>query len=223
MHPATRVLLVIALATVLARASMAQVAIAGVLVAGLLPWRDAPGWRRLARGLWQLKFLFLSIAVLYLFLTPGQALWPGGEPGAVPSREGLAEGLLRVFALAALVAAVHWLMRSQSRADLIAGLGWVLRPLRLVGLDVDRVAVRLVLTLETVPRLRVMVAATRRDWARGSPWRQPAVFGARVFARAMVHAERRPPPRVWVPHDVRPPLWQLTPVVGVTAALLFWF
>lgn len=222
MHPAARVSLVLALAVVLARATPGQVLVAGPLLLGLLPWGDRTGWRRLTRSLWRLKFLFLSIGVLYLLLTPGTPLWPALHAGATPSREGLAEGLLRVVALAALLVAVHWLMRTLTRSELVAGLAWALRPLRLLRMDVDRLAVRLVLTLETVPRLRVMVAAARRDWQGGSPWRQPALFGARVFSRALDDAERRPPPVVTVPQGDRPPVIQLLPIAVAALAVLWW-
>ncbi|ABI56582.1 CbiQ family ECF transporter T component [Alkalilimnicola ehrlichii MLHE-1] len=222
MHPAVRVVLVLALALVLARASVAQALVAGLLVLALLPWGNPRGWRRLAIGLWRLKFLFLSIAVLYLLLTPGTPIWPALHAGATPSREGLAEGLLRVAALAALLAAVHWLMRTLTRAELVAGLSWTLQPLRWLGADVDRLAIRLVLTLEIVPRLRVMVAATRRDWRDGHPWRQPARFAAQVFARALEHAERRPPPTVTVPQGDPPPLNQILPLAAAAGAVFWW-
>ena len=221
-HPAIRVGLVLALAAVLARGSVEQILLGGTVCVALLPWRHAAGWRQLGAGLWRLKYLFLSIAVLYLVLTPGEPLWSGWAGAISPSVEGAVEAAQRVAALGFLVVAVQWLMRTLGRDELLGGIIRLLGPFRWLGLDVDRFALRLVLTLEMVPRLRVMVASARRDWQGGSPWRSPALFAARVFARAIRYAERRSLPVVTVPVEGPVPWWQSVPLVVVTGVVLWW-
>ena len=100
----------------------------------------------------RLKWLFVSILVVYLFFTPGQLLWP--DVVWSPTLEGLTQGLLRVAVLVLLVAAVNLLISSTERDDFLSAILWCLRPLSFVGLPHERLAVRITLTLDEVSQIR---------------------------------------------------------------------
>lgn len=100
----------------------------------------------------RLKWLFVSILIVYLFFTPGQLLWP--DVVWSPTLEGLTQGLLRVAVLVLLVAAVNLLISSTERDDFLSAILWCLRPLSFVGLPHERLAVRITLTLDEVSQIR---------------------------------------------------------------------
>ena len=100
----------------------------------------------------RLKWLFVSILVVYLFFTPGQLLLP--DLTWSPTLEGLMQGLLRVAVLVLLVAAVNFLISSTEQDDFLSAILWCLRPLSFVGLPHERLAVRITLTLDEVSQIR---------------------------------------------------------------------
>lgn len=100
------------------------------------------------RLLLRLKWLFLSILLIYIILTPGRSLFV--VTGAYITVEGVIQGLLRVGSLAVLITAVNLLIRPAGQDELIFAIIWLLSPLRRLGLPVDRLAVRMVLTLNYV-------------------------------------------------------------------------
>jgi hypothetical protein len=160
LHPAFRILLLLVLAAMLFRYSLAAVAatLAVLLLAAAAGGRDVlQGVLRAAR---RIRWLLLSIVVIYLWLAPE----PGGGSAWLPSWSELDLALRRSGILLVLVVAVELLRRHTGAAHLAAGLVLLLRPLGWVGLEVEVFARRLALTLEAVPRTaeRVAAAATGR-------------------------------------------------------------
>jgi hypothetical protein len=100
----------------------------------------------------RLKWLFVSILIVYLFFTPGQLLWP--DVVWSPTFEGLTQGLLRVAVLILLVAAVNFLISSTKQDDFLSAILWCLKPLSIIGLPHERLAVRITLTLDEVSQIR---------------------------------------------------------------------
>lgn len=92
------------------------------------------------------RWLLISLVLVYAFVTPGVAAI--SVLGAYsPSREGLLSGGIQALRLISLLAALALLMAKTSRDRILAGLYFLLRPLALIGVDVDRVAARIWLTL----------------------------------------------------------------------------
>ena len=81
---------------------------------------------------------------------PGQALWSADW---APTREGLQEGLAHALRLLTLLWCMKWLFARQSRQDWLLGLRSLCWPLVGLGLDVNRAALRLWLTLAETERL----------------------------------------------------------------------
>lgn len=148
-------------------------------VAGFLPWLPLPvlsglllltvlgcmllpsaSLRQVALSLRKLRWLLLSIAVLYLWFTPGTPVLPYAD-WWLPTREGFWLALRRVTVLVTLVAVVQVLLQRLSRATLAAAIMSLTAGLRYCGLNTERFAWRLVLSLDAVPGMQSLVADTR--------------------------------------------------------------
>lgn len=205
MHPVIRIVGLLALAVGLASAGPAPLALATVLL--LVPAASLGLGRTVfLDSLRRLRWLLLSIAVLYAFLLPGDPLVPGWETAA-PSRRGLLEGLLRGWMLLLMAGAARWLMAITPREDLMGALYWITHPLRFLGVDAARFCLRLVLTLEYALVLRRDAVSPDRGRS-GSYTRRAARLARSHLRRAEAAAEDAEPGPVSIPLVGRPPWWQ---------------
>ncbi|CAN6133868.1 hypothetical protein MCETRH20_00898 [Methylophilaceae bacterium] len=102
----------------------------------------------------RMRWLFLSLLLVYAYATPGEYL--AFLPlNVAPSFEGLHLGLIQIAKLLIAVASLSALFASASKSQLMAGLWTMLSPLRLVGLNVERFTVRMLLTLHYVEQMAV--------------------------------------------------------------------
>jgi len=180
-------------------------------------WRHWPqAWRMLTR----LRWLFLSILIVYLFFTPGQLLWPGLEWS--PTLEGLSQGLLRIAALVLLVLAVNLLIAGSEQAALLSAILWCLRPLRLIGLQHERLAVRLMLTLDAVSEARGRYRDHRRNGAppeSGTRIQAIVSTATRLFADTEARGRAEALQPIELPEESRPPAAQW--LIPLALAILF--
>ena len=144
LHPATKIALWLFLAVSLPWQHPASLLLVNVLLLILFVVRRPSGLFRLLR---RTRWLLLSLLLIYALATPGETLWPQLPAYLAPTREGLAAGLMQVGRLGTLLVALAWLLAACSRDDLLAGLYVLLRPFKVLGLDSERVAVRVWLTL----------------------------------------------------------------------------
>lgn len=97
----------------------------------------------------RMRWLLLSILLIYAFTTPGEYL--SNMPfGIAPTVEGVEHGGLQVMGLMIALAALTLLYAGSTTAQLILGLYLLLQPLKYLGIAVERFAVRLSLTLQYV-------------------------------------------------------------------------
>jgi energy-coupling factor transport system permease protein len=102
----------------------------------------------------RMRWLFVSLLLVYAYATPGEYL--AFLPlNVAPSYEGLHLGLMQIAKLLIAVASLSALFASASKSQLMAGLWTLLSPLRLVGLNVERFTVRMLLTLHYVEQIAV--------------------------------------------------------------------
>lgn len=95
------------------------------------------------------RWLLLSIAILFALATPGVLLMP--ELGSMgPTREGITLGLTQLMRLVLVLVMLAVLLQFTPLDDLVSGLYGLLRPLAWLGLDRERVALRLLLVLRYV-------------------------------------------------------------------------
>lgn len=124
-------------------------------------WRWAP--RRAARLLRRVRILLAAICLFFGGFTPGEAVWIDW-PNWSPTREGL---LLAAEHAGRLVTVVLWvalLLEHLSTERLVGGLYALLRPLAVLGLPAERLAVRLLLVL------RYVESAPAGAWRRWLEW-----------------------------------------------------
>ncbi|MCG5500596.1 hypothetical protein LQ952_07200 [Ectothiorhodospira sp. B14B] len=166
----------------------------GGLAAGALAATGPAGVGRFLEMSRRLKWFFLSIILIFGWFTPGTPLleWAGAWS---PAREGLVMGLQRTLVLVLAVAAVVWLLQVTSRESLVKGLLWLTRPLAPLGLPRERFAVRLVLTLEALPQVRILVAAGRPERPPEGAMARLQGLGRRatgLFSEVLEQAEKAP-------------------------------
>ena len=162
LHPAFRIVLLVALAAMLFRYSLPAMTI---VLAGLLAGAARAGvLGRVGRSIRRIRWLLISIAVIYLWIAPEPA---GG--GVFPAWPDVELALRRAGVLVVLVTAVELLTLHTPAPLMAAGLVRILGPLRLLGVNVERFAGRLALTLEAVPATaeKVAEAAGGRRIRRG--------------------------------------------------------
>ena len=99
-----------------------------------------------------MRWLFLSILVIYAFGTPGELI-PRFPVNFAPTFEGVQLGLLQIEKLLIALAALSILLASSSKEQLMLGLYMLLRPLKYLGLNIEKFAARLLLTLNYVEEL----------------------------------------------------------------------
>lgn len=151
LHPAARILLLLAAASALPAMSLPALAVTGLATLGLHLRLTLGTIGRLRQGLWRLRWLLLAIFALYGGFTPGEAVHPS-LPGL--SREGLVEGVRRTLVLIDLLLLVYLMLALTPGPQLVVGLRVLLAPLRRLGADPDRVGLRVALALDAVSRLQ---------------------------------------------------------------------
>jgi len=143
LHPATRILLFAICAVTLQwlhHAALTGLTAALIVLLAQLRVREFVVLMRRAR------FLLFSLLAIYSFATLGENVIPAW--GAMsPTVEGVQSGALQAWRLAVLLAALALLLGTTTREKLLAGLYALLRPFKFLGVDAERIAVRLWLTL----------------------------------------------------------------------------
>ena len=174
LHPSIKILYLIALAVALHLVSnwlsgyKVLLTTGAVLSISLIYYHDRGFWRLLRRVRWLLFFLL----VIFAFSTPGEYVrqWPldGGQAFA-PTYEGIFAGLLKTAKLCIMLAGLSLLLVTTNRANLIAGFYLLVTPLRILGLNPERFAARLWLTLhyvEQAPKAAEKKSGVRRHSRR---------------------------------------------------------
>ncbi len=158
LHPAMRLawLVLVVVATL---AAPWPVAAAAVLLLAVALRRSGLGLRAQARVL--RPWLPMALLALLVHTLTTTAAAPLGHP----SWAGVLAGLRALLRLAAGLAALATYQRSGSLDDVVAGLGWWLRPLGRAGLAVDDLGLAVAVACGTVPQVlgegRRLQAVTR--------------------------------------------------------------
>lgn len=118
----------------------------GITAIVLLPWLRGAAFTLLVSYLRRIRWLLLSLLLIYAYTVPGESLLPALN-GFSPSLPGLQHAGLRSARILLLLATLVLLMTHVSRAHLLLGVYRLLRPLRWLHIDDERIAVRLWLTL----------------------------------------------------------------------------
>jgi energy-coupling factor transport system permease protein len=233
MHAVIKIICFLVFGAAMATGSQPVLLAGFLLIASLYLFELGKGvstqWRNAMHMLKRLRWLFLSILVVYLFFTPGVLLWPDVLWG--PTQEGLSQGLLRIAVLVLIVAAVNVLIGSTGQAEFLSAVSWCLQPLSWLGLSHERLAVRISLTLETVGVLRTAyrqgprtATASHAEPTASEPDSFEPKLSAiantahRLFTKVIDDAQQAPLQAIVLPEESRPPLLQW--IIPVLLALL---
>ena len=146
MHPSIKIICLLVLAiAVHALGYKPLLAMAAALLGALLYYR-ASGFLRILK---RLRWLLLSLLLIFAFNTPGEYMQPWPFDFA-PTYEGLQAGLLQAVRLSMMLAGLSLLLVKTNREQLMAGFFLLLYPLRYMNLSPERFAARLWLTLHYV-------------------------------------------------------------------------
>lgn len=151
MHPFVKIACFFFLLLLLQYLSPSTIAVLCGLICLLAAVLNLPHFSQLIK---RMRWLFVSLLLVYGYATPGEYL--AFLPlNVAPSFEGLHLGLMQIAKLLIAVASLSALFASASKSQLMAGLWTLLSPLRLVGLNVERFTVRMLLTLHYVEQIAV--------------------------------------------------------------------
>jgi energy-coupling factor transport system permease protein len=143
LHPASLILIWLAFALCIPWLRFMDLAVISLLATIPLLRRRSAGFRKLLR---RTRWLLLSLVLVYAFATPGEAVLPA-LGGYSPSHEGLLSGGQQALRLITLLATLALLLDVLPRDRILAGLYLLLKPLAHAGVDIDRIAIRVWLTL----------------------------------------------------------------------------
>ena len=101
------------------------------------------------RSIKRFKWFFLVMMAIFAFNTPGEhiASWPFNIS---PTYEGLLAGFTQTLRICVMLAAISLIIAANTRQQLISGFYFIFLPLKYLGLEVERFAARLWLTLHYV-------------------------------------------------------------------------
>jgi energy-coupling factor transport system permease protein len=211
MHPVIRVFSVIVALVFLATPVWDVVLFVLIFSLGLLVFRGRQLLRSSLKMLWRLKWLYLSIFIVYGWFTPGEAVVTLELISAsyLPTVDGLQAGALRVAVLIAIVSMVSSLLQTIEKEKLVSAIIWLTLPLKTIGLDTRRFALLLVLTLDKV----LVSETTMRECLQDNKQQTGLMSTAStVIVRAVVKVEKvagqGQAVEISLDEVTSPPLWQ---------------
>lgn len=161
--------------------------------------------------LWRLKWLYISIFVVYGWFTPGNAVVSLQAINAsyLPTIEGLQAGALRVSVLIAIVSMISSLLQTIEKEKLVSAIIWLTAPLQFVGVNTQRFALLLILSLDKV----LVSETTIREYIEDNRQKTGLMNTAsRVITRALANVENTAGHEQLTGININeistPPLWQ---------------
>jgi energy-coupling factor transport system permease protein len=149
LNPAVKIISLMVFAVMLQRMQMQSLIICtGVFLAAVAMIRASDFLLLLRRARW----LLLSITLIYAYATPGEFVRQLPDVLA-PTYEGLRDGAIQAVRLAIMLAALSLLLATTSRAQIMAGIYQLLKPLQFFGVLPERFSARLWLTLHYVEHM----------------------------------------------------------------------
>jgi len=181
MHPVIRILSFLIFGGFVAFGREHELLLGFVLLITLYTLNRFNYWRLCVKTLLRMRWFFLSILVLYLWFTPGTT--PSTSFVTImPELNGLWDGLLRVFSLILIVMAVNYFVAPISKDKLIAAILWLLKPLRWIRIDGQKLAVRIALTFNLVSRAQYLFTEGQVMRTQHDNKRQKSTLGSRLNA-----------------------------------------
>lgn len=220
MHPVICIVSFATLSVFVATAQAANLILSSILLSSLY-WIGNTPIDPALKMLRRMRWFFISILVLYFWFTPGDVLVPG-LPGwlssLLPSKNGFQEGIARLVALVVIVVAANLLLRSTTREQLLGAIYWLIAPL--FKLAAERVALRMVLTIEAVEKVQPIISATLKDIQHARSLGEIGVTTASIFNKTLAGAGQEALAKIDIPTAGSPPLYQWLYPILLTAVMV---
>ena len=182
---------------------------ASFLIVGSYFYLGLEYYRRARPMLWRMRWFFLSIFIIYFWMTPGEPIVGSLGDAWLPTWEGVVGGLQRVVVLVMLVLGVQLLILTTKRDQLISAIYWLSFPLGLMGISRERLAVRIFLVLESVAEVQVLAGEARARYSvQSSKVVGLAKSVADLISNVVFRAHDRRLVTVDLSLDDAPPSWQ---------------
>lgn len=144
-HPAVRMTLYVVFVMLVPQISAPLLPV----VLGLALMVNGSRLLAVSRVLWRMRWFFLVLLVSYGWSLPGAALW-SAPVWLTPTLEGVEAGVIQALRLALLLTVLDYGVLSLEAERLLSGLVTLIAPLRRLGMDTERVTVRVALTLRVI-------------------------------------------------------------------------
>jgi energy-coupling factor transporter transmembrane protein EcfT len=149
MHPFVKILLFIFTLLLMSYMSNAYLLPMSLILFVYATWLARSDFLRVVR---RMKWLFISIFIIYAFGTPGEYI-QYIPVSVAPTVEGCVLGVMQIAKLLIALAVLSILFATSSKEQLMIGLHLLLSPLNLLGLNTNKFTARLLLTLDYVEEL----------------------------------------------------------------------
>jgi len=111
----------------------------------------------------RMRWFFLSIIIMYLWFTPGEALF-SSESVLMPTVNGIELAITRVFSLVVIILAVNLFLQTTEKTLMMSALIWLTYPLNVFGDFQQRFAVRVTLTLDAISQVQALCDFSKKDY-----------------------------------------------------------
>ena len=167
----------------------------------------------------RLRWLFFAILLVYGWWTPGNPVWPAAGPWS-PTFAGLYQGAIRVMVLLTIATAVHLLLQRTPRKQLLPAIMQLIRPFTTTAIR-ERLAVRMLLVIETVPRVQTLTAEVLGSQPEsGGSLARLSHTSQRLYKHVLDDAAQAHTDVIEISQPTRPPLWQWFIPVAMCGAVL---
>lgn len=146
MHPFVKIIAFIFTLLLMGYLSDTYVWIMCIVLSSFAIWLDNVSFLRVVK---RMKWLFLSIFIIYALTKPGEYIEFISASIAL-TKEGCLSGILQIAKLLIALATLSILFSTSSKEQLMSGLHLLLSPLNLLGINTNRFTARLLLTLDYV-------------------------------------------------------------------------
>ena len=154
-------------------------------------------WSNALKMLSKLKWFFLSILLVYFFFTPGFSepfSWQYIYSALIPA-------LFRVSVLIIILFAVNLYIQTSTKEEILSALLWILSPVSRFNINIERISLRAVLTMEYIEELNYRTSqynaltnkisendAKQQDQSSASKWSQYISKKKKVLFQLSTHS-----------------------------------
>lgn len=149
MHPFVKILLFLFTLLLMSYLSNTYLIIMCLILFAYATWLTRSSFLRVVK---RMKWLFISIFIIYAFSTPGEYIQYLPVTVA-PTFEGCFLGVVQIAKLLIALAVLSILFTTSSKEQLMIGLHLLVSPFNLLGLNTNKFTARLLLTFDYVEEL----------------------------------------------------------------------